>query len=104
MEGTWKTRLLAAIDADPRSDRKISKAAGNGVNFISELRLTDKEPSIEKVLKLADTLGVSLSYVFLGRDATPEEEAFLGLYSAAPPNKRRAVVELLSPDRTHEEG
>lgn len=103
MNESWRTRLLAAVDADPRSDRKVSIAAGCGVNFVNELRTTSKEPSIEKVLRLAETVGVSLSYVFLGREATAEEERFLGLYAAAPPYKRRAVVDLLAPEEPREE-
>jgi transcriptional regulator with XRE-family HTH domain len=68
MEDNWKTRLLRAVDEDPRSDRAISLAVGLGVNTVNELRNTDKSPSIDKVLKLAEELGLSLGYVFWGAE------------------------------------
>lgn len=64
MHEGWKDRLLQAIDADGRSDRAISLAAGLGPNFISQMRGTTtaapKKPNIEYVRKLADALGKDL--------------------------------------------
>lgn len=75
MEENWKTRLLKAVDEDPRSDRAISLATGLGVNTVNELRNTSKSPSIDKVLKVSEELGLSLGYLFLGitsdKDAPP---------------------------------
>lgn len=73
MNENWKSRLLKAADEDPRSDRAISLAVGLGVNTVNELRNTNKSPSIDKVMKLAEELGLSLSYVFSGDepDAQP---------------------------------
>ncbi|WP_010660239.1 helix-turn-helix domain-containing protein [Brucella anthropi] len=68
MEENWKSRLLKAVDEDPRSDRAISLATGLGVNTVNELRNTDKSPSIEKVMKLSEELGVSLAYLFWGAE------------------------------------
>lgn len=67
MKENWKTRLLKAVDEDPRSDRAISLATGLGVNTVNELRNTDKLPSIDKVLKLSEELELSLSYLFWGQ-------------------------------------
>ena len=69
MTQNWKSRLLQAVDDDPRSDRAISLAVGLGVNTVNELRNTDKSPSVDKVLKLAEELGLSLGYVFWGADS-----------------------------------
>ncbi|WP_247996643.1 MULTISPECIES: helix-turn-helix domain-containing protein [Brucella] len=68
MEENWKSRLLKAVDEDPRSDRAISLATGLGVNTVNELRNTDKSPSIEKVMTLCDELGISLAYLFWGSE------------------------------------
>lgn len=68
MEENWKSRLLKAVDEDPRSDRAISLATGLGVNTVNELRNTDKSPSIEKVMTLSEELGVSLAYIFWGSE------------------------------------
>lgn len=72
MKENWKTRLLRAVDEDPRSDRAISLATGLGVNTVNELRNTDKSPSIDKVLKLSEELGLSLSYLFWGAEEDRE--------------------------------
>ncbi len=88
----WRDRLLDAVDADPRSDRAISMAAGLGPNFVNELRNTDKEPGIKKVLKLAGELGVSLSKLFLGGDLTPEDEEYFAELLKLTPDQRRAIL------------
>ncbi|SCD25488.1 helix-turn-helix domain-containing protein [Brucella inopinata] len=67
MTENWKTRLLKAVDEDPRSDRAISLATNMGVNTVNELRNTDKSPSIDKVLKLSKVLNIDLGYLFWGR-------------------------------------
>ena len=69
MTQNCKSRILQAVDDDPRSDRAISFAVELGVNTINELRNTDKSPNIDKVLKLAEELGLSLGYVFWGTDS-----------------------------------
>lgn len=76
MVENWKSRLLKAVDEDPRSDRAISLAVGLGVNTVNELRNTDKSPSIEKVLKLAEELGLNLGYVFWGGE--PDQSPIRG--------------------------
>lgn len=98
MSEEWRKRLLAAIDATGRSDRQISLAARLGVNAVNELRTTPKTPSVDKVIKIADAVGVSLSYVFLGLETTQETEQFLKLLASAPASKRQAVQELLRAD------
>lgn len=86
MAENWKTRLLKAVDEDPRSDRAISLATNMGVNTVNELRNTDKSPSIDKVLKLSEVLNIDLGYLFLGR--TDEKET-------APIRGDQAILETL---------
>ncbi len=86
MAENWKTRLLKAVDEDPRSDRAISLATNMGVNTVNELRNTDKSPSIDKVLKLSEVLNIDLGYLFWGR--TDEKET-------APIRGDQAILETL---------
>lgn len=86
MEENWKTRLLKAVDEDPRSDRAISLATNMGVNTVNELRNTDKSPSIDKVLKLSEVLNLDLGYLFWGQ--TTEKET-------APIRGDQAILEML---------
>jgi len=80
----WRERLLEAIDADERSDRAISLAAGLGPNFIGQMRgsktAAPKNPSIDHVRKIVAALNVPLSSVVGGE----EEQKPIGL--------RRVVV------------
>lgn len=102
MVDDWKARLLAAVDASGRSDREISRAAKLGVNAVNELRTTDKAPSVERVLRIAAEVGVSRSYLFLGREASSEEEEYLRLLANATPEERKAVALLLQRKRSEE--
>ncbi|TWH01419.1 hypothetical protein L614_002400000250 [Ochrobactrum sp. J50] len=86
MAENWKTRLLKAVDEDPRSDRAISLATNMGVNTVNELRNTNKSPSIDKVLKLSEVLNIDLGYLFWGR--TDEKET-------APIRGDQAILETL---------
>lgn len=90
----WRSRLLQAVDVDGRSDRAISVAAKLGVNFVNELRNSDKEAGVGKVMKLAETLGVSLGYVFSGVELSAHDEGDLALFLALDPAKRRAILDL----------
>lgn len=89
---SWRKRLVDAVDADPRSDRAISLASGTGANFVNELRNTDKEPGVNKVIRLARTLNLSLGYVFTGANLTVEDEADLALFLRLSPASRRALL------------
>lgn len=95
MEDKWKDRLLEAIDADDRSDRAISLSAGLGVNFVNELRNTSKEPSLQKVLKLAAELDLSLSYLFIGYELTKDDEDLLFVLRSLPAEAKAGLLTAL---------
>lgn len=90
----WRSRLLRAVEADGRSDRAVSLAAKLGVNFVNELRNRDKEPGVEKVIRLARTLGLSLGYVFSGVDISARDEADLQLFLSLPDEQRQTILHL----------
>jgi transcriptional regulator with XRE-family HTH domain len=94
MVDDWRERLLAAIDADGRSARAISMAADLGPNYVTQMR-EGKEPGVKQVIKLADTLGVSLSYLFLGESVSPQDEEFFRLLRNSTQESREAVLQLL---------
>lgn len=92
----WRERLLAACDADPRSDYEISEAAELGRNYVQQLRKSPRSPSIDNVITLAATLGVSLAYILLGRESvTPEDELFLEALRDSTPAGRTAALAAL---------
>lgn len=95
MKHDWRKRLLDAVDRDGRSDRAISIAASLGVNFVNELRNTEKEPSVEKILRLANEINTSLSFVFLGADATKEDDQLISIISHLPQDEKVSLLEFL---------
>lgn len=95
----WRDRLIEAADADERSDRAISLDAKLGENFVNQLRNSDKQPRVEHVLRLAQTLGISRSRLFLGADTTPEDDAMLELLKSASESDRKDILSILQARR-----
>lgn len=100
----WRERILKAVEADPRSDRAISVAAGLGVNFVNELRNSEKEPGVNKVLRLASTLGLSLGYVFNGAEISDVQESDLQVYLSLSPDSRAQILSLAEKIAASERG
>ncbi len=98
----WRQRLLAAIEADGRSDRAISLAAGLSQNFVYQLRTGQNEPGVEKVLRLAAEVRLSVAALFFGRETTHEDEQFLELLRSASEEERRSLLALLRARRNSE--
>lgn len=95
MQGDWKSRLLEAIDKSGRSGRDLSRKVKMGPNTISELRLTDKVPSFDKVLRLIDELGASQAYIILGYEIGPKEEALLKALAGLEPEALDGALALI---------
>lgn len=95
MRENWKTRIIAAIDADARSDRAISLAAQLGENFVNQFRNTDRSPSVDKLEKLIKVLNLSYSYVFLGYDISPLDEDLLTALRYMPKDSQEALLKLI---------
>lgn len=95
----WRTRLLEAVERDGRTDIAIARAAGLGRNFVQQLRTTNRQPSVPNLIALADALGVSLVYLFVGSDFTQQDEEFFRLLRDLPPEGRAAVLQLLKSAR-----
>lgn len=91
----WRQRLLDAATKTGRSDRAISRAARLGPNALNEIRNTDKEPRVDRVLKLIEEIGVSRSHVFLGIELSPDVEEIIQLLEGASPAIRQGFATLL---------
>jgi hypothetical protein len=102
MNAGWRERLLAAVDADGRSDRQISLAAGLGPSFVNELRNQAKDPQVHNVSHLADELHVSLTTLLTGLNITSEEEEILRLLRSTSHAQREALIVLLGARQLHD--
>lgn len=95
MQMDWRARLSGKIEESGESYRSLSAKCGFGPNFVSEFMSGGKAPSADRVVKLADVLKVSLSYIFTGVEMSREDEEFLRLVSAMPDEDKRHLRALL---------
>lgn len=96
METGWRDRIKQLADADGRSFRQISKDAGCGPNYLSEM-LVAKDPTIDKLLSILSELGnASLFYVLTGLPLSDKDVPFLRLVLSAPEDMRAPMQQILS--------
>ena len=96
MDDNWYPRLIAAIEADGRSKREISTAAGFGPNFVQQMIKDGKQPSATKLQALLKALGTSqMFYVLTGIMVSKEDEAFLTVALDAPPGVKAKMRDLM---------
>ena len=90
----WRARLQAVVDADGRSLRDISLAAGLSHGYLHGILRDNKEPTLDRFQLVCKEMGVSATKVLLGVDVSPEAEAIMKLLDADP-DVRAAVLALL---------
>lgn len=91
----WRDRLDAAIKNSGRSDRSLSLEAGLGENYVQQMRTKGKMPGADALIKLCETLGVSVTYIFSGAKMTPEEEEMLVLFSSLDDAQKKTFLDFL---------
>lgn len=97
MENEWRSRLKEMIDADGRSLRAISKAAGFGENYVQQMLKDKKQPTFPKLARVLGVLGsVATLYVTTGLRLTPEAERFLRLALGLDEKSQKDVRDALA--------
>lgn len=90
----WRGRLEAAIEKDGRSLRDISLAAKLSHGYLHGILRDNKEPTLDRFIRICKELKISLSYALLGVDVSAETEAILsGLEGDA--KTRDAILAIL---------
>lgn len=75
MEDQWRTRLKEVVEADGRSLRAISQAAGFGENYLQQMLKDQKDPSFTKLAKVLSELGPNATfYVTSGMKPDPDRQ------------------------------
>jgi transcriptional regulator with XRE-family HTH domain len=90
---SWRERLQAAVDASGRSMREISMSSGMSENYLRTILANDREPGIDNLIAICQTLGVSSGYIILGYEVSGEAEALLRDFIKLSPRQRRAIME-----------
>ena len=80
-DDSWRERLRAAIDADPRSKRAIATAAGLNPAYLYEILSRGQTPTIVTVQAVCGVLGVSVLHVITGHQLDERSERILAAAS-----------------------
>ena len=75
--------------------RDISLSAGVSQNYLGSILHEGSEPSIERMMKLCDELGVSVTYLLLGVDLTGNAEQMLRAYAMLNEEQQKTVLALV---------
>ena len=102
MAATWRDRLREAFERSGLSAREVSIRAGQSPNYLPSILKAGQSPSIDKFIRLADVLNVSITWLVLGTELGPEQERFLRAYSKLSPKQRQAILDLADPDDDQE--
>lgn len=93
-ESTWRDRIEEAVRKDGRSLRDISLAAGLSHGYLHGILRDNKEPTLDRFVRICAELGLSVSYAMMGARVSPETEAIIrGLES--DPATRDAILALV---------
>lgn len=94
MSEGWKTRLAEAIEANGKTKRGVSLAAGMAPGYVHSILKEGKDPTIDNLIKVCGAAGVSLSFVLNGFQMSPETEEIMKLLEASK-TKRQGLLQLL---------
>jgi len=74
--------------------RKASLDAGFSSTFAHGILKLERDPGVENLTRLCDSLGLSVSYIIFGHDISPDAEELLRLFQAHP-ERRKAILQLM---------
>lgn len=97
MARDWRERLKERVEADERSMRAISVAAGHGPNFIQQLLKDGKEPGFQKLVDLLSVLGPDAAvYVTTGIRLGTEDQLRATLTAnGLPANELETILDII---------
>lgn len=92
--GDWRQRIEDAAKRDGRSLRDISLAAGLSHGYLHGILRDDKEPTLDRFIRICQELNLSVAYALLGVQISPEAEKIVRLLENRP-ETRDAILALL---------
>lgn len=103
---TWKKRLQAVIKRQGRSMREVSISAGLSDGYLFTVFRTQPKPvtpTVDVLLKLCDTLGVSPSEILEGYKIDLKTETLLRTWAEMSDDEQTAVLPFLQMIRRNRE-
>jgi transcriptional regulator with XRE-family HTH domain len=94
MMGSWRERLTQALANSGRSMRSVSIAAKCSPNYLHSILAEGQEPAIDRLLRIADVMNVSLSWLLYGLEIGRQEEELLRRYALLSDRQRQAILDL----------
>ena len=73
----WRTRIEAALERDRRSLREVSLAANVSHGYLHGILRDDKEPTLDRFVRICGALHISVVYALTGIDMNQETEAVI---------------------------
>lgn len=80
----WLHRITLAVELSGRVKSELSKAAGFGVNYVSQMITEGKMPSGNRLARLCEELNVDQSWVLTGAPANPRLDRIVEIISELP--------------------
>lgn len=98
-DSSWRIRIETAVSKDKRSLRDISLAAGLSHGYLHGILRDDKEPTLDRFIRICAELDVSLAYALMGLDINPETESIVSALEGDA-QTRSAVLSILKRNAT----
>lgn len=95
IDDAWRARLTDAIKGSGKSWNKISKDAGLAPNYLNGILKLGKEPGLDRLLRICDSIPASPAWIIHGYDVTPEDEQILQLLRRNP-KARQGIFALIA--------
>jgi transcriptional regulator with XRE-family HTH domain len=103
MTDRWRNRLKEALKASGKSMREVSMDAGCGPGYLHDVLAVGKEPTIDRLMRIANVLNVSLSWLLYGFDLGKKDEELLTLFASLTERQRQAILDLARPDSDNDQ-
>lgn len=91
----WKSRLIKGIEAQGKSQREVSLAAGRGPGYVNSLLKEGKDPTIENLILVCRAANLSLAYVLFGFEISRETEDIVRALESTSPERRNGLLQFL---------
>ena len=95
MSEPWRQRLRDTLERSGKSMRAVSLASGAAAGYLHGVLEGGKEPTVDKLLAVCDSIPVSPLWVILGIDAEPDDVAILRALHEKP-DARQGILTILA--------